>query len=267
MKKNWLPVLLICAGVALGGCGSNDDKSSSTNTSSTSSTSTTSSSVATNPGAKSEGVMTYQEFMDADVDAAVVVEAFVQDVQEWANNKATIYAADPDGAYFIYNANVSQEVYDQLTPGTKIKVSGYKTEWEGEVEIAEDADLEIIPGETYVKPAIDVTQYLGNDEEMIKYQNEKVLFKDMTVVLGDGVTEVYTYNWDGSGQEGDDLYFTVSKNDVPYTFTVESSLSDENSEVYQAVKNLEVGQTVDLEGYLYWYQGPNPHITSVTVVQ
>lgn len=265
MKKNWLSTLLICAGIALSGCSSNNEDSSKESTSSTSSATT--SSVATNPESKSEGVMTYQEFMDADVDAAIVVEAFVQDVQAWTDNKATIYAADPDGAYFIYNANATQEVYDQLKPGTKVKVSGYKTEWEGEVEIAEGADLEVIQGETYIKPAIDVTQYLGNDEEMIKYQNEKVLFKNMTVALGDGTTEVFMYNWDGSGQEGDDLYFTVSKDDVPYTFTVESSLSDENSEVYQAVKNLEVGQTVDLEGFLYWYQGPNPHITSVTVVQ
>ena len=28
---------------------------------------------------------------------------------------------------------------------------------------------------------------------------------------------------------------------------------------------LKVGDTVDLEGFLYWYEGVNPHITSVTV--
>lgn len=258
MKKNWLPALLVCAGLALGGCSNSSESTTSKSESSTASTTSTTS---------SEGVMTYQEYMDADVDSAVVLEVYVQDVQSWYDNKATIYAADPDGGYFIYNANVSQDVYNELTPGTKIKVSGYKTEWEGEVEVAEGADLEVIGGETYVKPAVDVTEYLGNNDELIKYQNQKVLFKDMTVALGDGTTEVYLYNWDGSGQEGDDLYFTVSKNDFPYTFTVESSLSDPDSEVYQTVKNLEVGQTVDLEGYLYWYQGPNPHITSVTVVE
>ena len=263
MKKNWLPAMLVCAGLALGGCSSSSESSSTASTTST----TSSESTASTSTSTSEGVMTYQEYLDADVDSAVVLEVYVQDVQSWADNKATIYAADPDGGYFIYNAIASEDVYNQLTPGTKIKVSGYKTEWEGEIEVAEGADLEIIGGETYVKPAVDVTQYLGNDAELINYQNQKVLFKDMTVALGDGTTEVYLYNWDGSGQEGDDLYFTVTKDDVPYTFTVESSLSDPNSEVYQTVKNLEVGQTVDLEGYLYWYQGPNPHITSVTVVQ
>ena len=38
-----------------------------------------------------------------------------------------------------------------------------------------------------------------------------------------------------------------------------------NPDVYEAVKALNVGDTVDLEGFLYWYEGANPHITSVTV--
>ena len=46
---------------------------------------------------------------------------------------------------------------------------------------------------------------------------------------------------------------------------VESYLCDSESEVYKAVEALEVGQTIDCEGFLYWYEGANPHITSVTV--
>jgi hypothetical protein len=45
---------------------------------------------------------------------------------------------------------------------------------------------------------------------------------------------------------------------------VEYYLCNEETEVYKAVENLKVGDTVDLEGFLYWYEGPNPHITSVT---
>ena len=33
-----------------------------------------------------------------------------------------------------------------------------------------------------------------------------------------------------------------------------------------AVKNLKVGEVIDMEGFLYWYNGVNPHITSVKVV-
>lgn len=75
----------------------------------------------------------------------------------------------------------------------------------------------------------------------------------------------FLYNWDGSGEDGSDLYFNVSKDGQTYTFTVESYLCDSSTDVYQAVKGLNVGDTVDMEGYLYWYEGVNPHITSLTV--
>lgn len=70
------------------------------------------------------------------------------------------------------------------------------------------------------------------------------------------------------GSEGDDLYFQASKggaDDPVYTFTIESNLTESGSEVYETVKSLEIGQTVDMEGYLYWYEGANPHVVSVTV--
>ena len=75
---------------------------------------------------KSEGVMTHDEYLAAAVDDEVVVETYVQAKQSWWEDKATIYAQDKDGAYFIYNMPCSQEEYDQLVPGTKIKVTGYK---------------------------------------------------------------------------------------------------------------------------------------------
>ena len=53
-------------------------------------------------------------------------------------------------------------------------------------------------------------------------------------------------------KEGSDLYFNVSYNGGTYSFVIESYLCDASSEVYSAVKNLEVGQTIDCEGFLYW---------------
>jgi hypothetical protein len=37
--------------------------------------------------------------------------------------------------------------------------------------------------------------------------------------------------------------------------------------VYKAVEGLKVGDVVDMTGYLYWYEGVQPHIISVTVNQ
>lgn len=211
--------------------------------------------------AKSEGVMTYAEYMAADVDTQVVIEAYVQAKQSWWEDQATVYAQDKDGAYFLYNMACSQEDYDKLVQGTKIKVTGYKSEWSGEIEII-DATFEIEEG-SYIAKALDVTDLLGTDD-LIKHQNEFVAFNGMTVEdSGDGAA--YLYKWDGSGSDGDDLYFKVSLNGQTYSFTVESYLCDNTTDVYAAVKNLKVGDVIDMEGFLYWYEGVNPHITSVTV--
>ena len=46
---------------------------------------------------KSEGVMTHAEYVAAELDTQVVVEAYVQAKQSWWDNKATVYAQDKDG--------------------------------------------------------------------------------------------------------------------------------------------------------------------------
>lgn len=220
---------------------------------------------AVEPDVKSEGVMTYEEYMAAELDSEVVIETYVQAKQSWWEDKATVYSQDKDGAYFLYNMACSEEDYEKLVPGTKIKVTGYKSEWSGEVEII-DATFEIQDGE-YVAPVKDVTELLGK-EELIQHQNEFVAFKGMTVEAAgkddDGKDVPFLYNWDGSGQDGDDLYFNVSLDGETYTFTVESYLCDNTTDVYKAVKELEIGDKIDMEGFLYWYEGVNPHITAVT---
>ena len=221
------------------------------------------------PTKKSEGVMTYAEYVAAALDSKVVIEAYVQAKQSWwekdGQGLATVYTQDADGAYFLYEMPCSKEDYDKLTVGAKIKVTGYKSEWSGEIEIT-DATFEILEG-NYVVTAKDLTDKLGADD-LIDYQNQFVSFKGMKVEAskdGDGNDVAFLYKWDGSGVDGDDLYFNVSVNGKTYTFTVESYLCDNTTDVYKAVKDLEIGDVIDMEGFLYWYNGVNPHITSVTV--
>lgn len=217
---------------------------------------------------KSEGVMTYAEYAEAELETEVVIEAYVQAKQSWWEDKATVYTQDGDGAYFLYDMACSAEDYEKLTVGTKIRVTGYKSEWAGEVEIT-DAVFEILDG-NYVAEAEDVTALLGSDE-LIAHQNKFVSFKGMTVEAvgqdAEGKDVAFFYNWDNSGEDGNDLYFKASVDGNTYTFTVESYLCDNTTDVYAAVKNLNIGDTIDMEGFLYWYEGVNPHITSVTVVQ
>ena len=215
--------------------------------------------------AKSEGVMSYEEYSAAALDSEVTIEAFVQAKQSWWEDKATVYAQDKDGAYFLYDMACSEEDYAKLEKGTKIKVKGYKAEWSGEVEII-DATFEILEGNWIAEP-MDATDLLAS-EELIAHQNKKVAFTGMTVepsIAADGSEVAFLYNWDGSGAQGDDLYFNVSYNGNTYNFCIEKYLTGADTEVYKAVEALNVGDTIDCEGFLYWYEGVNPHITSVTV--
>ena len=212
-------------------------------------------------------VMTYEEFDAAEIDTPVTVETYVQAKQSWWEGAATIYTQAEDGAYLIYGMGCTEEEYAKLVPGTKIKVAGYKSEWSGEIEIT-DAIYEIEEGEAFIAEPTDVTEFLGTDD-LAKYMNQYVSFTGMTVEAAGkddaGNDVAFLYNWDGSGEEGNDLYFNVSKDGKTYTFTVESYLTGADTDVYQAVKAFEIGQTVDLTGFLYWYEGANPHITSVKV--
>ena len=203
------------------------------------------------PAKKSEGVMTYADYDAAAMDAEVVIEAYVQATQSWWDNKITVYLQDPDGAYFAYEMACSEEDAAKLTKGTKIKVTGYKGAWAGEIEIM-DGKFEFVESETWVAEATDVTALLGTDD-LIKHQNQFVSFKGMTI-------ESITYKNDAPG---DDIYVNVSKDGNTYSFCVERYLTDPETDVYKAFADLTAGDVVDIEGFLYWYEGVNTHITAV----
>ena len=196
--------------------------------------------------------MTHEQYMAAEMQAEVTVETYVQAHQSWRDNKVTVYCQSPDGAYFLYELSCSEEDAAKLTPGTKIRVTGNKGEWAGEVEIM-DGTFEFVKGDSYVAQALDVTALLGTDE-MISHQNEFVAFKGMTV-------EAIEYK---NGEPGDDIYVTLSKDGASYEFCVEGYLTGPDSDVYTTVGALNVGDTVDVEAFLYWYEGMNPHITAIT---
>ena len=199
-------------------------------------------------------VMTHEEYMAAELDSAVTIETYVQGHQSWWDNKITVYCQSPDGAYFLYELACTEEDAAKLVPGTKILVNGFKGEWAGEVEVMDGTFEFVEDGDTYIAEALDVTELLGTDE-LINHQNEFVAFKGMTV-------EAIEYK---NGEPGDDIYVTLGYNGASYDFCVEVYLTGTDSEVYTTVGALNVGDVVNVEGFLYWYEGVNPHITAITV--
>ena len=159
-------------------------------------------------------VMTHEEYLAAAIDDQVCVETYVQATQSWWEDKITVYCQSPEGAVFAYDMACSEEDAAKLVPGTKIRITGYKAEWSGEVEIMDGTFEFVEGGDTYIAEALDVTDLLGTDE-LIDHQNEFVTFTGLTVepsTDANGNEAAFLYSWDGSGSQGDDLYFNVSVN-------------------------------------------------------
>lgn len=210
------------------------------------------------PSQKAEGVMTFVQYSETKTGDAVVIEAYVQATESWWDNKISLFAQDPDGGYFIYNMNCSEEDAKNLVPGTKIRVEGTKDEWQGEVRVGAGASFTIGEG-SWIAQAEDMTALLGTDELWSK-QNKFAAFKELTV------ESAARYKYDGSGMRGDDLYFTASSNGKTCTFMVESYLCSKKTAVYKDVEALKPGDKINLEGFMFWCSEANPNVTKVEKV-
>lgn len=208
----------------------------------------------------------YAEFAAAQVGEVVTIESYIlakTAKNDWGN--VNLYLQDDNAAYYVYRMNVTDAQYDELVVGKRIKITGEKASWKDEIEFASGtATFEMMSGDSYQPAALNVTADFGSVEELIKHQNYFVAFKGLTIAADDQ-GRAWTFGWNGASEEGDDIYFYVELNGVKYQWLIESDLCGANSEVYTAAKQLKVGDTVDLEGFLYWYNGPQPHITKITV--
>ena len=107
MKKITAILLMLALVLSLVACGDKKPTSTPTTAATEAPTATpteepTPTPEADDPAKKSEGVMTYAEYIAAADEDEVVLECYVQDHQSWWDNKITVYCQDPDGAYFLY---------------------------------------------------------------------------------------------------------------------------------------------------------------------
>lgn len=217
--------------------------------------------------AKGEGAMTYAEYAKAELNDEVCIEAFIQAKQSWWENKGvgvgTFYTEDKDGAYFIYELPCSEADYNNnLVIGAKIRVTGKIGDFAGEKEII-DATYEILEG-SYISTPKDLTDAFVSGE-VSQYQNQKFTIKGAQIVAKNDGESAFYYGWNNSGNPGDDVYFDIKVGENTYSFVIESYLCGKDTDVYKAATALTVGATVDVVGFLYWYEGPQAHITGITV--
>ena len=258
MKKILAMLLALVVVLGLVACGANEDTAPETTAATTEAATEATTEAVEDTTAATEAevaVMSYAEYKAAELDAEVVIETYVQNSQSWWEDKITLYCQDEEGAYFVYELACSEEDSAKLVPGTKIRITGYKGEWAGEVEIM-DGTFEFVEADPLLVGATDYTELLGT-EELINHQNELAAFFGLTV-------EAIEYK---NGEPGDDIYVTLGYNGNSYSFCVERYLTGPETEVYTTVGTLNVGDVVNVEGFLYWYDGVNPHITAISLAE
>ena len=210
-------------------------------------------------------VMSYEEFMAAEADTQVTIETYVQAKQGWWNDQLSMYVQSPEGATFIYNAAVTEEEAAKLVPGTKIRVTGPKAIFNGLHEINAGATVEILEADPYIAEAQDLTAKLGT-EELTAHMGQYASFKGLTIEAVNDKGDAFQYNWDGSGtaDSDSDLYFKASVDGKSCTFVVEYYFTGPDTDTFKAVTGLKVGDKVDIDCFMYWYDGAQPHVTAIT---
>lgn len=210
------------------------------------------------PDTDKETVMTFEQYQNAKEDDAILVECYVQATQSWYNDSIVVYAQDKTGGgYFAYGVACTQDEAAKLVPGTKIQISGYKTFYKGMPEIAAGATFTLVEnGDSYIAEAEDLTSLLGSDK-LVDKAGVLGAFKGLTIAS-------VTYKNDAPG---DDIYVAVTLGEKTYNFCVEVYLTGTDTDVYKAFADLKTGDKVDIEGFVYWYDGVNTHITSVKTAE
>lgn len=217
--------------------------------------------------------MTYAEFMAKEADEAVIIEGFIAAKQSWWDNKVTMYLVTetPGEGYFIYNFPCTEDENTNVYKiGEYIHIEGTKTIYAGEHEIMGENITKscLVDKEELVMPPtpIELSDKLSS---LTEYRNS---FFTVTLEVVEYETTDQDVSVSDSGAWGykgaevnNDLYFRLSDGSNNLDCCVEYYLTDNKTDVYEKTQLLEVGHIVTITGYLYWYNGANPHVVSLTI--
>lgn len=227
--------------------------------------------VVTEPSAPLTDYMNHGEFMSAPLDTEVTVETYVQASERWWDGKVTLYCQNPEGAYYLYNLACPEDEAAKFVPGIRVRATGIKAQWNGNTEIIDGTVSLAEADHGYIAEAADMTPLLGT-EALAAEVNRLGVFKGMTVAPStnaDGKEAAFLYKEDGSGKQGDDLYFhlTDGTSVIRCRVNVHMLGCDADSALYKAVQALKLHSKVDAEGFLFRNNSILLHITSLTAVK
>ena len=208
--------------------------------------------------------LTYNEFLATNAGTEVCVAGYVQAKMDYVveNTNTSLFIKDQtsDNAYFVFNAQMTQDMYNLIVEGTPVRITGTKTVFSGEVEIA-NATVEILSAEPVIANTIDITSVFPSSAS--DYMNRKIQLTGFTVkAFDDGA--VFHYGYNGTGSNGDAIYFQAEYNGNTHLFVVNQYLTNPSTSVYTAVQGLTDGQVITIQGFMYFYDNPLVMVTSIT---
>ena len=271
MKKPIVMLLVLTMIPVFAACARTDASNETQASSAASSAAQTETAVAATEPTVTVDYMDYTEFMASPLDAEVTIETYVQASERWWDGKVTLYCQSPAGGYYLYNLACTEEEAAKFVPGIKVRATGIKAQWNGNTEII-DGTVSVAEVENgyvaYIAEAADVTALLGTDA-LAAQTNRLGAFKGMTVAPStdaDGKEASFLYKEDGTGEQGDDIYFTLTDgtNTIRCRINVHMLGCDADSEIYKVAEALKLDDKVDAEGFLFWNNTVNVHITSLT---
>ena len=183
-------------------------------------------------------------------------ESNIQFKSPLVDGKCSLYIQNKESksACRVIDLACTQEEYDALQLGSRVKISGLKSGGVGSLEILEATMTPVEGGETYDATPTGATNFIiGKDVGDSSYSMQ--LAKQIAQMKLE-ITEI-AYN---VGDSGKDIKFTFTNNGKIGRAYVEADFVKEDSELYKAAKNLVVGDVVDFYGYIFFEE-----MTAITI--
>lgn len=232
----------------------------------------------------------YANFMSVPVGSEVTVTSILLMTSTWYQGKANLYFVNPDASgYYVYDYECTEAKFNEISATVLngvYTITGTKSVYEGQMEIT---DATITPattlGEDYVGLEQPLLINVADEESSITafdvdegYQNylfiaTMKIAEYKTTDANAKVAESKAFGYKGD-EPTDDLYFTlVDENGVTINCCVERyddfgkfiafDSHNDYSKLLETLQGLQVGTEVTVYGFMYWYDGPNPHIWTI----
>jgi len=211
------------------------------------------------------GKYAYSKYLSTPLGSEVTIDTYVQAKLPWNKGAktASLYCQDKDGGCFVYVTNCDYSQYSKLTEGTKIRVTGLKTFFDGRLRIT-NASFLILEG-NYLATAYDAGSIIADQTELKKHQNELLELTNLKLqvakyVDSNPVPYIYT-------NEDNDLFVRIYQRfDGRSTSQMFECVAyaDYDLSVYKATESLDCDDVFDLQGYFLPDEGIL-WITKVTV--